>query len=246
MRPAVVIPTFNESDNLAALIADLHTHTPDLTTIIVDDNSPDGTGELAKVLASRDRRIHTIHRPRKLGLGTAHIAGIKWALSQNMDPILTMDADFSHSPRYVPALLQALGTFDTVIGSRYIPGGGSLHCSLPRMALSRSANAFARSMLGLKANDCTAGFRAYRPVVLDSIDLEAIVSDGYSFLIEMLYHCQKGGWRIGEVPIIFEDRRHGKSKVSRQEVLKALNTVFRLRMASGRLPRPSVRRRTAP
>lgn len=246
MRPAVVIPTFNESDNLAALIADLHTYTPDLTTVVVDDNSPDGTGELAAALASKDTRVHAIHRPRKLGLGTAHIAGIKWALSQNMDPILTMDADFSHSPRYVPELLRALSTFDTVIGSRYIPGGGSLRCTLPRKALSRGANAFARTLLGLKAHDCTAGFRAYRPMVLDSIDLEQIVSDGYSFLIEMLYLCQKGGWRIGEVPIIFEDRRHGTSKVSRQEILKALNTVFRLRMASGRLPRPAVRRRTAP
>ncbi len=246
MRPAVVIPTYNESDNLPSLVAELHRQVPELTIVIVDDNSPDGTGRLADALASQNLWLHPIHRPSKLGLGTAHIAGIQWAMSQSLEPILTMDADFSHSPRYVPDLISAIGTFDMVIGSRYIPGGGTLHCSLPRKALSRGANLFARSVLGLKATDCTAGFRAYRRAVLDSIDLEAIVSDGYSFLIEMLYKCQKAGWRIGEVPIIFEDRRRGQSKVSKQEVLKALDTVVRLRLASGRLARPAARRRTAP
>jgi dolichol-phosphate mannosyltransferase len=244
MRPAVIIPTFNESDNLAALIDDLHTYTPELTIVVVDDNSPDGTGQLADQIAAQDPRVHPLHRPRKLGLGTAHIAGLKWAMSQNLEPILTMDADFSHSPRYVPDLIRATGTYDLVIGSRYVPGGGALNCTLPRIALSRGANTFARLLLGLKATDCTAGFRAYRRAVLDSIDLDAIVSDGYSFLIEVLYQCQKAGWRIGEVPILFEDRRHGKSKVSKQEIAKALNTVVRLRLESGRLPRSSVRRRT--
>ncbi len=246
MRPAVIIPTYNESDNLAALIAELHQYTPELTIVVVDDNSPDGTGQLADAIAEKDSRIHPIHRPRKMGLGTAHIAGMKWAQGQNLEPILTMDADFSHSPRYVPDLLLAMGNLDMVIGSRYVPGGGTLHCTVPRKALSRGANTFARVVLGLKANDCTAGFRAYRRAVLDSIDLDAIVSNGYSFLIEMIYYCQKRGWRIGEVPIIFEDRRMGKSKVSRQEILKALDTVVRLRFESGRLPRPSVRRRTSP
>jgi dolichol-phosphate mannosyltransferase len=246
MRPVVVIPTYNESENLLPLIADLHTNSPGLRVIIVDDNSPDGTGRLADTIADGDPRVHTIHRPRKLGLGTAHIAGIKWALGQALEPIMTMDADFSHSPSYVPDILRAIGNFDTVIGSRYVPGGGTLHCTIPRKALSRGANTFARLMLGLQANDCTAGFRAYRATVLESIDLDAIVSDGYSFLIEMLYQCQKGEWRIGEVPIIFEDRRQGKSKVSRREILKALNTVLRLRVGSGRLAQPSVRRGTIP
>jgi dolichol-phosphate mannosyltransferase len=245
MRPAVVIPTYNESDNLLALISDLHTHTPDLTVVVVDDNSPDGTGQLADTISEGDSRVHAIHRPRKLGLGTAHIAGIKWALGQGFEPILTMDADFSHSPSYVPNLLIALGAFDTVIGSRYVPGGGTSHCTVPRKVLSRSANTFTRSMLGLKARDCTAGFRGYRHQVLEAINLDAIVSDGYSFLIEMLYLCQKGGWRIGEIPIVFEDRRHGTSKVSRNEILKALNTVLRLRAESGRLPRSSIPRRTS-
>ncbi len=245
MRPAVIIPTYNESDNIPALIADLHNHTPELIVVVVDDNSPDGTGELADRLAASDPRVHPIHRPRKLGLGTAHIAGIQWALGQNLEPILTMDADFSHSPRYVPDLIRATANLDTVIGSRYIPGGGTLNCAVPRKALSRGANTFARVLLGLKATDCTAGFRAYRRAVLESIDLDAMVSNGYSFLIELLYQCQKGGWRIGEVPIIFEDRRRGTSKISRQEILKALQTVLRLRLTFGRLPQPTVRRRTA-
>jgi dolichol-phosphate mannosyltransferase len=245
MPPAVVIPTYNESDNLLELVSNLNIHSPDLNIIIVDDNSPDGTGLLAEELSDHDSRVHTIHRPRKLGLGTAHIAGIKWGLEQGLEPILTMDADFSHSPRYVPQLVQALAAFDTVIGSRYIAGGGTLHCTLPRKALSRGANTFARLMLGLEAHDCTAGFRAYKRTVLEAINLDAIVSDGYSFLIEMLYQCQIGGWRIGEVPIVFEDRRHGKSKVSRNEILKALNTVLRLRAASGRHSLPAAHRRTS-
>ncbi len=241
MRPAVIIPTYNESDNVSLLITDLHKYNPELTIVIVDDNSPDGTGELADQLAAQNSHIHPIHRPRKMGLGTAHIAGIKWALSQNLEPILTMDADFSHSPRYVPDLIRATESFDTVIGSRYVPGGGTLHCTMPRKALSRGANTFARFVLGLKATDCTAGFRAYRRAVLESIDLDAIVSNGYSFLIEMLYQCQKGGWRIGETPIVFEDRRRGQSKISRQEILRALQTVIRLRFEFGRLPKPAVR-----
>lgn len=246
MRPAIVIPTYNESDNLPALIAELHLSSPDSVVVVVDDNSPDGTGQLVEDISSKDARVHPIHRPRKMGLGTAQAAGIRWAISQGHDPILTMDADFSHSPKYVPDLLRVLPSQDLVIGSRYVKGGGTLNCTVPRKVLSRAANSFARVVLGLKASDCTAGFRAYRAKVVESIDLGAIVSDGYSFLIEMLYQCQRGGWRIGEVPIIFEDRRHGQSKVSRQEILKALGTVYRLRLESGRLSHLSARRRTAP
>lgn len=246
MRPAIVIPTFNESDNLYPLIAAIRKYSSNSTVIIVDDNSPDGTGELAESITSTDKRVHVIHRPKKLGLGTAHIAGIKWALGQGLEPILSMDADFSHSPRYIPDLIKAIGPYDTVIGSRYVQGGGTLHCSIPRKMLSRGANTFARIVLGLKSGDCTAGFRAYRSAVLESINLDAVVSDGYSFLIETIYKCQKGGWRIGEVPIVFEDRRRGKSKVSRQEIIKALNTVFRLRLEFGRLTQSQGLTRTSP
>ncbi|MCC7164237.1 MAG: polyprenol monophosphomannose synthase [Anaerolineae bacterium] len=235
MPPAVIIPTYNESENIALLIGELHAFVPDLAIIVVDDNSPDGTGKILQELAARDARVFPLHRPAKLGLGTAHIAGMKFALSRSFEPILTMDADFSHAPRFVPAMLVAIPAYDLVIGSRYAPGGGTLHCTPARKALSRGANMFARTMLGLNATDTTAGFRAYRRVVLESIPLDEIVSNGYSFLIEMLYQCQKQGWKIGEVGIIFEDRRRGKSKISRQEIFKALGTVLRLFTEKGRL-----------
>lgn len=235
MPPAVIIPTYNESENISLLIGELHAFVPDLAIIVVDDNSPDGTGKILQELAARDARVFPLHRPAKLGLGTAHIAGMKFALSRSFEPILTMDADFSHAPRFVPALLAAIPAHDLVIGSRYAPGGGTLHCTAARKALSRGANLFARTMLGLDATDTTAGFRAYRRAVLESIPLDDIVSNGYSFLIEMLYQCQKQGWNIGEVGIVFEDRQRGKSKISRQEIFKALGTVMRLFIEKGRL-----------
>ncbi len=241
MPPAVIIPTFNERENIALLIGELHTFVPTLHVIVVDDNSPDGTGRIVDEIAAADARVHPLHRPAKLGLGTAHIAGMKLALAQRLEPILTMDADFSHAPHAAPQLLQALDQHDIVIGSRYVAGGGALHCSLPRRLLSRGANLFARSMLGLEASDTTAGFRAYRAAVLESIPLDDITSNGYSFLIEMLYQCQKAGWRIGEVPILFENRQRGKSKISRQEIYKALGTVMRLRAEKGRLPAHAMR-----
>lgn len=240
MPPAVIIPTYNESENIALLIGELRSFVPDLAIIVVDDNSPDGTGKILDTLAARDARIFPLHRPAKLGLGTAHIAGMKSALSRGFEPILTMDADFSHAPRFVPAMLAAIPKYDVVIGSRYVPGGGTLHCSAARKALSRGANLFGRTMLGLDATDTTAGFRAYRRAVLESIPLDSIVSNGYSFLIEMLYQCQKQGWNIGEVGIIFEDRQRGSSKISRQEIFKALGTVLRLYTEKGRLPSPSI------
>ncbi len=235
MSPAVVIPTYNERENIALLIGELLTFVPDLTIIIVDDNSPDGTGKVLDDLAARDARVFPKHRPAKLGLGTAHIAGMKVALAHNHEPILTMDADFSHAPRYVPDILRAMQHYDLVIGSRYVPGGGTLNCTATRKLLSRGANLFARTLLGLDATDTTAGFRAYTRAVLESIALDEIVSNGYSFLIEMLYQCQSQGWRVGQVPILFKDRLRGKSKISRNEIYKALGTVMRLRMTKGRL-----------
>lgn len=237
-RPAVIIPTYNERENIARLIGELFEAAPELQVLVVDDNSPDGTGQILDELAADDARVSPLHRPAKLGLGTAHIAGMHRALELRLDPILTMDADFSHAPRSVPALIQATTTYDVVIGSRYAPGGGAANCTLPRRALSRGANLISRSVLGLAAADTTAGFRAYRAAVLASIPLDAITSNGYSFLIELLYQCQQAGWRIGEVPILFENRQYGASKISRQEILKALGTVARLRSEKGRLPAP--------
>lgn len=225
----IVIPTYNERENIALLVRGILEQQLEASIIIVDDNSPDGTGELADELARQyPDVVSVIHRAGKLGLGTAHIAGIRAALGSGATQILTMDADFSHHPRYLPAMFSALGQFDVAIGSRYVPGGGTLYCTAPRRALSRLANLAAHLALRLQAGDATAGFRAYRREVLESIELEEIVSDGYSYLIELLYRCQAQGWRIGEVPIVFENRQRGASKISRAEILKALQTVGRL------------------
>ncbi len=237
MKATVIVPTYNERDNIRQLVDLILAQPTPVDVLIVDDNSPDGTGELADQLAAqRDGRVAVIHRPGKLGLGTAYIAGFKQALAAGAERIITMDADFSHHPRYIPDLLGRSVRADLVIGSRYVPGGGTRFCSLKRRLLSRGANLFARLMLGLQAHDCTAGFRCYRREVLQSIDLDAIFSDGYSFLIEMIYKVQRKGWRVAEVPIIFEDRRHGLSKISRVEIVKALYTV--LRLAPHRFIRP--------
>ncbi|MFQ6057614.1 MAG: polyprenol monophosphomannose synthase [Anaerolineae bacterium] len=229
MRTAVVVPTYNESDNIETLVEAIMALGTELQIIIVDDNSPDGTGQMAEALAKEHAAVHVLHRPTKMGLGTAYIAGFKQAFALGAERIMTMDADFSHHPRYIPQLLAKSDTHDLVIGSRYVDGGGIRYWDMWRRVLSRTANAFARMVLGLKAHDCTAGFRCYRRQVLESIDLDQIFSDGYSFLVEMLYKCQQRGYLIAEVPIIFEDRRRGASKISRQEIFKAMYTVFRLR-----------------
>jgi dolichol-phosphate mannosyltransferase len=229
MEPhAIVIPTYNEEENLEPLVEGIIRLDLGSDLFIVDDNSPDGTGKLADKLATHYAGITVIHRPAKLGLGTAHIAGMKAALAGGAEQVVTMDADFSHHPRYIPGLLAALSSVDVAIGSRYVAGGGTLACTWPRKALSRGANLFARTVLSLQAGDATAGFRAYRRRVLESIALEEIVSNGYSFLIEMLFRCQQRGWTIGEVPIVFENRQRGASKISRAEILRAMQTVLRL------------------
>ncbi len=226
MKTAVIIPTYNESDNIEALAKEILALGDITEIIIVDDNSPDGTGEIADELAKVYRGVKVIHRPAKLGLGTAHIAGFKEALALGADCIVTMDADLSHHPSYIPDLIAKSRIAHLVIGSRYVDGGGTMHWGLRRQILSRGANTFARLALGLSAHDCTAGFRCYRREVLESIELDEIFSNGYSFLIEMLYKCQRKGWEIGEVPVIFEDRRHGASKISHREIFKALYTVL--------------------
>jgi len=239
----VVVPTYNEADNIDELLTQLLDLKVELGVIVVDDNSPDGTGELAdKWAAAQPERVKVVHRPGKLGLGTAYIAGFKSGLSEpDTLRIMTMDADFSHNPIYIPDMINMSREKDVVIGSRYVPGGGSRNCTWKRIWLSKLANSVARTLLGLKAHDTTAGFRLYRREVLESIPLDEIFSSGYSFLVEMLFMCQRRGWDIGEVPIIFEDRRKGQTKISRQEVLKAQYTVFRLffRRMRGSYPRRS-------
>ena len=229
MKPVVIVPTYNERDNIDILLHDLLALPVELSVINVDDGSPDGTGEAADAWAARyPDRVQVVHRSGKLGLGTAYIAGFKRALAADYDRIMTMDADFSHHPSYIPAMVDKSREFDLVIGSRYVPGGGTLSCTWKRKLLSRGANSFAKMALGLQAQDCTAGFRCYRREVLQTIDVDSILSNGYSFLIEMIYYVQQAGFSVGEVPIVFEDRRRGTSKISQSEVTRAMQTVLRL------------------
>ena len=230
MQVNVIVPTYDESENIKALVTQLLALPTDLLVIVVDDNSPDGTGDIADRLAEENPgQIEAIHRAGKLGLGTAYIAGFKRALAGRADLICTMDADFSHNPRYIPDMVAKIDQgYDLVIGSRYVPGGGTSGCTFDRKLLSWGANAFARAVLGLRAHDTTAGFRCYRREVLDSVQLDEIKASGYSFLIEMLHRVHRRGWQVGEVPIVFENRRLGTSKISRNEITRAMGTVLRL------------------
>ncbi len=229
MKAVAIVPTYNEKENIKPLVREILDLPVPVNVIIVDDSSPDGTGEIAGGLAvAHPDRVHVVHRPGKLGLGTAYIDGFKRALQVGASRIMTMDADFSHHPRYIPAMLQKCEEVHLVIGSRYVDGGGTAQCTLPRKMLSRGANGFAHLMLGLGARDATAGFRCYRREVLESIDLNGIRANGYSFLIELLFRCQQAGWQVGEVPIVFVNRLRGASKISRDEIVKALWTVIRL------------------
>jgi dolichol-phosphate mannosyltransferase len=240
-RVTVVVPTYNERENIERLIPlllELDTGSAHITVCVVDDHSPDGTGEYTDQLAAANQRVEVVHRPGKLGLGTAYVAGMQHALTHGADAVLTMDADFSHHPRYIPSMVRAISGADLVIGSRYVPGGQVLYPFYRRL-LSRCANLFARLTLGLHARDCTAGFRLYRRRVLESIPLDQIFSNGYSFLIEMLFYVQSRGWKVAEVPIIFEDRKYGQSKISQNEIVKAVYTCIRLlaRRLTGRVMR---------
>jgi len=226
-----IVPTYNEVENIERLVTEILEQPVSLHVVIVDDNSPDGTGQVADMLAARSERVQVIHRPGKLGLGTAYLAGFGRALERGYGYAITMDADFSHNPRYLPGLLALMDGHDVAIGSRYVQEGGSTGCTLPRVLLSRGANAFAKFMLGLKTHDCTAGFRCYKAGVLRAIELESIFSSGYSFLVEMVTRCERRGFAVGELPIIFDNRRLGKSKVSRVEILKSVYTIFRLRFS---------------
>ncbi|RME80952.1 MAG: polyprenol monophosphomannose synthase [Caldilineae bacterium] len=228
MQYLAIIPTYNEAENIAPLIENILRLDLPLHVLVVDDNSPDGTGQVVDELAAADSRIDIIHRPRKLGLGTAYTAGFLRALDRGYERVITMDADFSHNPRYIPSLVELTDTVDLGIGSRYVPGGGVRLWGIHRRALSRGANLFARTLLGLQAHDCTAGFRCYRAEVLRVIDPQSIHADGYSYLIEMLWRVQNAGFAIAETPIVFTDRRRGASKISQDEIVKAAATVLRL------------------
>ena len=229
MKTLIIIPTYNETENLRPILAAIFSYVSATDILVVDDNSPDGTGELADAIASEDTRVHVLHRPGKLGLGTAYIAGFKYAIAHGYDAVFEMDADFSHDPRYLPDFLEAIEYADLVIGSRYVHGGGTPNWSLVRRFISGGGNIFARFMLGISVHDCTAGYRCYRREVLENIDLESIQSQGYAFQVELAYRVMQQGFRIVEIPITFMDRRVGKSKMSRKIVIEAFAYVLRTR-----------------
>jgi glycosyltransferase involved in cell wall biosynthesis len=226
----VVLPTYNELPNIRDLVFLLLAVAPDLGVVIVDDNSPDGTGEAADALEQEHPgRVWVIHRRTKLGLGTAYLAGFAFGLDLGAELIVTMDADFSHHPRYLPSILEAAASgSDLVIGSRYVPGGACPDSPWRRRLISRVANMAAYALAGLTAHDATAGFRCYRRHLLLALPLASIRSSGYSFLLEILFLAQRPGFVISEVPIVFEDRTLGVSKISRQEIGKAIVTLLRL------------------
>jgi dolichol-phosphate mannosyltransferase len=240
MKTLIIIPTYNEAENLRPLLEAIFSFVATTDILIVDDNSPDGTGELADSIALEDSRVHVLHRPGKLGLGTAYIGGFKYAIAYDYDAAFEMDADFSHDPRYLPDFLTAIEHADLVIGSRYVHGGGTPNWSLVRRFISGGGNIFARFLLGIPVRDCTAGYRCYRREVLESIDLDTIQSQGYAFQVELAYRVMQQGFRIVEVPIIFMDRRVGKSKMSRKIVIEAFAYVLRTRFGISTPPRTSV------
>jgi dolichol-phosphate mannosyltransferase len=226
----VIIPTYNERENIPALLPRVLEH-PELSVLVVDDGSPDGTGDLVAAEVARNPRVHLVRRAGKQGLGTAYVAGFRYALARGAEYVFEMDADFSHDPRYLPDLLHAAETaYDLVIGSRYVAGGGTTDWGLGRQLISRGGNLYARLILGLPLSDMTGGYRCYRRRALEAINLDRIRSNGYSFQIEMAYRVHQAGLRVGEVPIIFPDRRVGASKMSKQIVFEALLNVVKLRL----------------
>ncbi len=225
----VVIPTYNERENIAELIQRILEGSR-FRVLVVDDNSPDGTAAVVAELAADEPRVGLLLRPEKRGLGSAYVAGFRRALDEGAAFICEMDADFSHDPSYLPQLLAAAETrYDLALGSRYVPGGGTTDWGIIRQLISRGGNLYARAILGLPVMDATGGFRCYRRRVLETINLDDIQSNGYAFQIELVYRTLRAGFRIGELPIIFPDRRVGRSKMSKRIVLEALINVWRLR-----------------
>lgn len=230
-RTLVTIATYNELENLPRLVEEIFARAPDVEILVIDDNSPDGTGRWCDEKHSQDSRVHCLHRAGKLGLGTATIAGMKYAIEQGYDQVLNMDADFSHHPRYLPAMLHRMREgepVDVVIGSRYIPGGGVVGWPLKRHLMSKGVNIYARALLGLWPRDCSGAFRLYRVELLKKLDFEQIVSRGYSFQEEVLWRLKRLGARFAEVPIVFVDRELGVSKINGGEAGAALRILFRL------------------
>ncbi|HWZ59838.1 MAG TPA: polyprenol monophosphomannose synthase [Gemmatimonadaceae bacterium] len=229
-RALVIVPTYNERDNIERLIASTLVQDSRLDVLVVDDGSPDGTGELVDAIAARNPRVHALHRPSKMGLGTAYAAGFAWALERDYTIVFEMDADFSHDPGHLPQFLKAIEEADLVLGSRYNKGRVTVvNWPMSRLILSYAANIYARIVTGMPFDDLTGGFKAFRRSVLEAVDLEAIRSNGYAFQIEMNFRAWKRKFRIAEIPITFVDRTEGVSKMSPRIVREAVWMVWRLR-----------------
>lgn len=231
MRSLIIIPTYNEIENLKPLTeAVLAATSEEVEILVVDDNSPDGTGKLADELAVVNPRLHVLHRQKKMGLGTAYVNGFKWGMEQRKyDAFIEMDADFSHDPKYLPEMLTLLGGHDVVIGSRYVRGGGTVNWGVGRKILSRGGSLYSRLILSAPIRDFTGGFNGWKRQVLDAVDYPSLRSDGYSFQIELKYRAFRQGFDIVEFPIVFEDRKVGKSKMNRRIVIEALGRVWGFR-----------------
>jgi len=230
MKSIIIIPTYNEKENIEKLIEEIRKLNRDFRILIIDDNSPDGTGRIADELAGKYSEVSVLHRSAKLGLGTAYIIGFKYALENNYDLVFTMDADFSHQPKYLIDLLEKAKEYDLVIGSRYVKDGQIQNWPLHRLILSRGANIYVRMVTRLPIFDSTGGFNCYRKEVLEKIDLDTIISDGYAFQIEMKYRLWEKGFSIKEVPITFIERARGTSKISKRIILQAFFLVWKLRL----------------
>lgn len=237
-RVLVITPTYNERENLETFIRLLFASAPEVSVLVVDDASPDGTGQIADDLAAKDPRIHVLHRAGKMGLGTAYLQGFRWALEHDFDVVFEMDTDLSHDPKYVPDFLRAIDAgADVVIGSRNIPGGGVEGWGVGRHVLSKGGSIYSRTILGIGVRDLTSGFKAFTRRALEAIDLDAVRSNGYSFQIELTYRALNRGMKVTEVPITFVDRRAGRSKMSRTIFAEAIAMVWKLRLdaLTGRL-----------
>ncbi len=224
----VSLCTYNERENLEPLIASIHEYAPEAEVVVVDDGSPDGTGELADQLAAADERIRVVHRPHKMGLGTALLTAIEYAIAHNYEFLLNLDADFSHPPKYIPDLLAAMDRAEVAIGSRYVAGGDTQDWGADRKAMSWAINTYARTLLRLPLRDTSGSFRCYRVAELEKLDLSLMKARGYAVLQELLYRCRRIGCRFAEVPISFENRRFGESKINYREVAAAVWVILQL------------------
>ncbi|GAB4291661.1 MAG: polyprenol monophosphomannose synthase [Ignavibacteriaceae bacterium] len=231
-KTLIIIPTYNEYENISKLLPDILSRYPEINILVVDDNSPDGTSALVEELSEKDQRIHLLKRPGKMGLGTAYIAGFKYALERDYELIFEMDADYSHDPKEIKNFLTAIQQFDLILGSRYKNGVNVVNWPMRRLLLSYFANIYTRVITGMPVCDATGGFKCFRRKVLESIDLDSVKSNGYAFQIEMTYKAWKKKFSVGEIPIIFIDRTAGKSKMSKKIVREAIFMVWKLRLRS--------------